>query len=55
MPHDWMIRVLEDLQTYARSHGLTALAVHLDEARLLAIAEIASRQRDRVQGYDDNA
>ena len=37
-----MIRVLEDLQTYARMHGLMALAQHLDQARLLAMTEIAS-------------
>ena len=42
MRHDWIIRVLEDLQTYARAHGLTALADHLDQARLLALAEIAN-------------
>ena len=37
-----MIRVLEDLQTYARMNGLTALAEHLDQARRLALTEIAS-------------
>lgn len=42
MRHDWIIRVLEDLQTYAQVHGLTALAEHLDQARLLALAEIAN-------------
>jgi len=42
MGHDWMIRVLEDLQTYARAHGMVALADHLDQARLLALAEIAN-------------
>lgn len=42
MRHDWIIRVLEDLQTYARAHGLTALADHLDQARLLALTEIAN-------------
>ncbi len=40
--HDWMIRVLEDLQTYARSNGLAALAEHLDQARFLALTEIAN-------------
>ncbi len=42
MPHEWMIRVLEDLQTYARVHGMVALADHLDQSRLLALAEIAN-------------
>lgn len=42
MPHEWLIRVLEDLQSYARLHELRALAEHLDQARLLALTEIAS-------------
>jgi len=37
-----MIRILEDLQSYARMHGLTALAEQLDQSRLLALAEIAN-------------
>ena len=40
--HDWMIRVLEDLQRYADGHGMLALAEHLDQARLLALTEAAS-------------
>lgn len=43
--HDWMIRVLEDLQSYARGQGLVALAEHLDQARLLALTEIANLRR----------
>ncbi|HPD93815.1 MAG: hypothetical protein H6900_06910 [Rhodobacter sp.] len=51
MAHEWMIRVLEDLLTYARLHGLTALAEMLDQARMLAIAEIANLEpRDRGGG-----
>lgn len=42
MQHEWMIRVLEDLQSYADIHDLAALAEHLDQARLLAMTEIAS-------------
>lgn len=42
MQHEWIIRVLEDMQGYARMHGLAALAEHLDQARLLALTEIAS-------------
>ena len=42
MAHEWLIRVLGDLQTYARMHDLVALADHLDQARLLALTEIAS-------------
>ncbi len=44
MPHDWMIRVLEDLRAYARLNGLTALADELDQARMLAMTEIANLQ-----------
>ena len=42
MQHEWMIRVLEDLQSYADIHDLAALAEHLDQARLLAMTEVAS-------------
>jgi len=42
VPHDWMIRVLEDLRAYARLNGLAALADELDQARMLAMTEIAN-------------
>ncbi len=44
MKHDWMIRALEDLQAYAKANHLPALAAHLDEAKLLAFTETASRR-----------
>ncbi len=44
MPHDWLIREIEALRDYARMNGLSALSEHLDQARLLAQTEIASRQ-----------
>lgn len=43
MAHDWLIRQIEDLRDYARLNRLPALAQHLDQARLLAITEIANR------------
>lgn len=46
MKHDWMIRVLEDLQRYATGNGMSALAEHLDQARLLALTEAASLPDD---------
>ena len=52
VPHDWLIRVLEDLQSYARLHQLLALAEHLDQARLLALTEIASLPADEDLGHD---
>jgi hypothetical protein len=57
-----MIRVLEDLQTYARLHRLNALAEHLDQARFLAMTEIANLPRgctdpdvENAQGKADSA
>lgn len=44
--HDWLIGVIEDMTAYARAHGLAALAEHLDEARLLAMTEIANLTPD---------
>jgi hypothetical protein len=43
MEHDWMVREIEGLRDYARLNGLTALAEALDQARLLAQVEIATR------------
>lgn len=54
MPHEWMIRVLEDLQTYARLHGLARLAEHLDQARLLALTEIVSTRAEDAGPPDDD-
>ena len=42
MANDWIIDVLADLRTYAGANGLTALAEQLDDATLVAAAEIAS-------------
>lgn len=53
--HDWMIRVLEDLQLYARANAMTALAEHLDQARLLALTEAASLPDDLDAHEDDLA
>jgi len=44
MKHDWMIRTLQDLQSYAASNDLPALAEHLDQAKLLALTEAESRR-----------
>lgn len=55
MPHDWMIRVLEDLQSYARLHGLVALAEQLDQARLLALTEIANLPATASDGREDGS
>ncbi len=46
MAHDWIMDVLTDLKSYARANGLSALAEHLDDARLVAQVEIASQGED---------
>ncbi|MCW1930811.1 hypothetical protein [Pararhodobacter zhoushanensis] len=43
MPHEWMFRTLENLQNYARLHGMEKLVEHLDQGRLLAELEIANQ------------
>jgi len=42
MANDWIIDVLADLKAYATKNGLSALAAQLDDASLVAAAEIAS-------------
>lgn len=44
MRHEWLIREIEALRDYAAQSGLSELAAHLDEARLLALTEIATRE-----------
>lgn len=52
--HDWLIGAIEDMMTYARTHGLHALAEHLDQARMLAMTEIANLDPDPgAAGRDD--
>lgn len=55
MQHEWVIRVLEDLRRYAQLHMMPALAEHLDQARLLAMTEIAGLAPDvSDDGPDEN-
>ncbi len=42
MANDWIIDVLADLKAYATKNGLSALAAQLDDASLVAAAEITS-------------
>ncbi|PYC47844.1 hypothetical protein DI396_07065 [Litorivita pollutaquae] len=42
MQNDWILDVLSDLKTFASGNGLTALAEQLDDATLVAAAELAS-------------
>lgn len=44
MKNDWIIDVLTDLRAFADKNGLSELARQLDEAALVAAAEIASTE-----------
>lgn len=46
MQHQWLIAELEALRDFAALNGLNAVADHLDQARLLALTEIASNEGD---------
>ena len=53
MQNDWILDVLADLKSFATANGMTILAEQLDDATLIAAAEIASqaeRARGRLQG-----
>ena len=43
MTHTWILDVLADLKAYARKNDLGALAEQLDDARLVAVSELARR------------
>lgn len=45
MQNEWILDVLTDLRTFAHQNGLTVLAEHLDDTRLVAVAELASTER----------
>ena len=53
MQCDWILDVLADLKSFAVANSLEALAEQLDDTRLVAAAEIASRveeARSHVNG-----
>ena len=50
MANDWIIDVLADLRRFAGSNGLDALAEQLDDATLVAAAELASRGECTTDG-----
>ena len=49
MQNDWILDVLADLKSFAMANGLTDLAEQLDDATVIAAAEIAS-EAERVRG-----
>lgn len=42
MQNEWILDVLSDLRAFARQNGMSGLAEHLDDTRLVALAEMAS-------------
>lgn len=46
MGHDWIIDVLADLRSFARQNDLPHLSAQLDEAIIVATAEVSA-----VRGY----
>ncbi|WP_164876002.1 hypothetical protein [Falsirhodobacter deserti] len=45
LAHDWILDVLQDLQSYAMQNGLTVLAERVEALLPVAEAEIAARPR----------
>ena len=43
MAHEWIIDVLLDLRTFAAENDMKALAAQLDDTKLMAAIEIASK------------
>jgi len=41
MRHEWVLDVIADLSVFARENRLPALAEHLQDARHIAVAELA--------------
>lgn len=44
MTNEWIIDVLVDLRRYAQKNGMLATAAELEDACLVALAELASHQ-----------
>jgi hypothetical protein len=50
MGHDWILDVLTDLKTFARTNGMPSLAAQLDDAAFVAQAEITSQTEGKGIG-----
>ncbi|WP_238364884.1 hypothetical protein [Mesobacterium pallidum] len=58
MTHDWILDVLTDLRTFAEKNDMTALAEQLDDTKIVAAVEIASKSQGAGFGlfeHDDIA
>ena len=49
MQNDWILDVLADLKSFATANGMNALAEQLDDATIIAAAEIAS-EAEKARG-----
>lgn len=47
MSDKWIVDVLSDLMAYAEQNGLNVTAEWLDDARLIALTEIADTSREK--------
>lgn len=56
MKQDWILEVLRDLTTFAQANAMPGLAEHLEDAQLLAVAEMErTADEDPVsEGYATN-
>jgi len=55
MRNDWILDVLADLQSFARTNGLTVLAEQLGDTKLIAAAEILSaKEKALAQSHEDD-
>ena len=51
MQYQWILDVLCDLKSFAKSNGLSALAEQLDDTSLVAAGEIAQATGKLTGGY----
>jgi len=50
MKQDWIIDVLSDLGKFAKDNGMDALASRIEDAQLMSIVEIESKQEETLLG-----
>jgi hypothetical protein len=49
MKTEWIFDVLSDLRLFAQENGLPVLGEHLDDARMIAATELASKNARETQ------
>jgi hypothetical protein len=54
MKQDWILEVLRDLTTFAQANAMPGLAEHLEDAQLLAAAEM-ERSADEIRSSEGTA